>query len=465
MASERKTTFFPQGSPRLFPLAARHPLCLLERRSPGALLLVWSKEMSLRIFSFTRFLRQSSTIAPSRRSLTATRRLGHVLPFALALVMAGCGSGSQSSTAPGGFKTPVPAGPYNTYVGTSPDDAGAGNSFGVWAATVDRTNSYFSDWDVTSGGSINKVVGTFATSGKFLSLTQTNGSSALSIPAGYAFEIPARVAILRPGDSTVPIVAMVPTGCQQISGSVQFNFVSLPTANVNNTPSWNPAAAEAYGSLSLATSGSAWNFSSYKVSTLSGAPASNSGAQLPPGSCGLVGAGDSIYLPVDPSTRLPQNIAIGPTGFYIADQGSFANAANPSQIGILQPSAQLTTSDVLSQNYVGFIFESGADSGSSFPESQIASFGASVPAGQLSGGAYANDDPTQAAASNFLINLGSQDATRNGLYPSVVITNLDFGTTYSGVAVVGNPESKYAIFIIAEDSDNGLPINFLLFQQ
>ena len=37
------------------------------------------------------------------------------------------------------------------------------------------------------------------------------------------------MAILRQGEPTIPVTAMVPTGCPIINGATQFNFVILPT--------------------------------------------------------------------------------------------------------------------------------------------------------------------------------------------------------------------------------------------
>ena len=95
----------------------------------------------------------------------------------------------------------------------------------------------------------------------------------------------------------------------------------------------------------------------------------------------------------------------------------------------------------------------------------MAGFGSSTPAGQLVGGVFANDDPTQPVQTYLTIDLGTQDTTINGLYQNVVITNQITGTIYPAVAVVGNPESKYSILIIGEDMDFSLPLGIYLFQQ
>jgi hypothetical protein len=428
--------------------------------------------MSSWICRVSRLLPQLTTILQSDISLPAFRRYLRFAPVVLILAATACGggSGSSSSSDP---KTPPAAGPFNSYIGTSPFDAtasaigrsGTGNAYGVWDVSFDHTNSGFSVFDVTTQGNNTdfysaEVNGSFAMSGGFLSLTQTNDPLNNPPPAGVAFEIPGRVAILRQGDPTIPVTALVPTGCPSIAATTKFNFVVLPT------DTWAQNTDAAYGSLSIAADGSTWTLTSYQQSTLAGAVAPNSRAKLPPGTCAATVAGTAVFVPSDPTLILPKTIAVGPSGFYIADQGEDVNSnGNPGQIGVMQPSSALTTSDVLSHQYLGFTYEPGADAASLIPETQMASFSASSPAGQLVGGVFPNDDPTQLAATNLVINLGTQDATTSGLYPNVVITNQFTGTTYPAIAVVGNPGGKYAIFIIGEDMDYSLPIGIYLFQK
>jgi len=428
--------------------------------------------MSSWICSISRLLPQSTTEVRGGRILTACRISG-AASLLLILAMAGCGGGSNGSTDPAGLQPPAAAGTFNSYIGTSPFDStttaigssGSGNAYGVWDASFDHSTSAFSAWDVTTQGNNTdaytiKVIGTFTGSGGFLDLTQTNDPLDNPPPAGYALEIPDRVAILRQGDSTIPVTAMVPTGCPSIDGATQFNFVILPT------DSWAQTTDPAYGSLSIANSGTTWNLTSFQQSTLAGGVAPNSGVTLPPGTCAATGAGTAVYVPSSTTLTLPKTVAVGPSGFYIADHGLDVNSnGNPGQLGVIEPSASLTTSDVVSHKYLGFIYEPGADASGLVPETQLAGFSASAPAGELVGGGFANDDTAQPAVKYLTINLGTEDAATHGLYPSVVITNQTTGTTYPAVAVAGNPESKYAIFIIGEDMDYFLPIGIYLFQQ
>jgi hypothetical protein len=79
------------------------------------------------------------------------------------------------------------------------------------------------------------------------------------------------------------------------------------------------------------------------------------------------------------------------------------------------------------------------------------------------GGVFPNDDPTQPPGENVTIDLGTQDANNNGLYPAATITVS--GINFPAAAVVGSLENKYAVFLIAEDTTNNVPLAIYLFQQ
>jgi hypothetical protein len=421
----------------------------------------------------------------------------------LALAMAGCGSsGSKSTTAPAGLQAPAPAALFNSYIGTSPNDSTASevNSTykggGLWTASLNH-NDYtlppcspskpcflFNALDVTtsannSDSNIENLTGVFVSSGGFLSLTETNDPdpSYLNAPAGFALEIPGRAVVLRQGDFTTPLTAMVSDGCPSIHGNTKFNFVTLPTdtSALNTSNPWDPVNDAAYGAISISNSGATWNFATFQQSTLDGVATALSGTALPSGTCAPTAAGTAVFLPWDPKTilsPLPKNLAVGPSGFYIADQGQDINGIGyPGEFGVIQPSAPLATTDVLSHQYIGFIFEPGADGVGAISESQMTSVSPSVPAGQLVATglldcAAGPCNPLQPAATDLAIDLGTQDAKNNGVYPNVSITNLTTGSLpYQGVAVVGKPEGKYAILIIGYDTDYALPLGIYLFQQ
>ena len=140
------------------------------------------------------------------------------------------------------------------------------------------------------------------------------------------------------------------------------------------------------------------------------------------------------------------------------------------------------TSAVIGAQYLGFIYGAGKQdlyplaSNTSGWSSHLASFSysstssgcASLAAqtGTLSngiyGGDYTNDDPTTYTSSNcdFAIDLGTQSTSNYGLYPQATVWmgagyagNIT-GATYSfpAVAIAGQLNGKYAIFVLGVDS-------------
>jgi hypothetical protein len=201
------------------------------------------------------------------------------------------------------------------------------------------------------------------------------------------------------------------------------------------------------------------------------------------------------------------NIWVGPSGFFVADQ-SDPNATGQlgaSVVGVAEPSSALTTKDVASKSYLGFLYETATIASTSYNAAADAntvpvSFGPTTTSGttSITGGEFPSStqfpggDVTQTPNSDTIINLGTQSATYNGLYSSVSITVLDpaqncanyqglgktatsgvnadgyITCTFAGVAVVGKPESKYALFISAYNWAarlGGAPMQIYLLQQ
>jgi hypothetical protein len=134
-------------------------------------------------------------------------------------------------------------------------------------------------------------------------------------------------------------------------------------------------------------------------------------------------------------------------------------------IGIIQPSSALDTGKVVSAKYLGFYYEPGGT-----PVTQLASFGcsgsgcASPPSPTaIIGGVFPNDDPSQPAGQDITIDLGTQDANNNGLYPMATVTVS--GVMFPAAVVVGSLENKYAVFLLAQDTTNNVSLAIYLFQQ
>lgn len=149
--------------------------------------------------------------------------------------------------------------------------------------------------------------------------------------------------------------------------------------------------------------------------------------------------------------------------------GSVSAGGYPGLVGVIQPLSALDTSMVLGNKYVGFRFEPKLSI-----QTQPVAFGpGAAPTLGIVGGAYPNDDLTSVPTTDTTITLGTQDPANNGLYESATITIPDpaqacgSGATcmLPAVAVVGNPDSKFAIFLIAQNRVSNTPIALYLFQQ
>jgi hypothetical protein len=416
----------------------------------------------------------------------------------LALLSTGCGGSGTSNTTVPSQQAPTQPAAYNAYVGTQ----GTGDT---WQVAINHTTNSFSATDFSlqagsggsgGGGGLTGAAGFFngvwVFDGGFLNFTQTNTNPAFQ-PVGFTLEIPNRIAFLRPdyassGQTALmgqPPVAAVPGSCLNITSNETFQFVILPNAN------WQASAQTAYGSFQVATTGNTWNFSNLNQLLLNNSP-SQPGASFSPGLCTAARPGTVISIPPNSAITTNNTLVVGPSGFLIMNQGAGAS----SLVGMLQPTQALSTSSVVSANYLGFISEPNipfpGGPGQPAPNAIVA-FGcpsSGCTSTVLVGGAFplsnpadsTSDDPTQPSASDITIALGNQNATSNGLYDSATITVPDPGQvcpapnsgkdangnticTFPAVAVAGTPENKIAIFVIGQDIVNGSPMGIYLFQE
>lgn len=418
--------------------------------------------------------------------------------LAWALLNLGCGgSGSSNNTPPGQPASSLP-GTYNSYVGTQ----GTGDT---WQISLNqKTNSFMAtdfSLQASSGGagggggltgSAGFFNGVFAFDGGFLNFAQTNTNPTFQ-PTGFAFEIPDRVVFLRPDYAGIgqpisvaqPPVMAVPGSCLNIPNAQMFQFVTLPNAN------WQAGSQIAYGQFQAATAGNTWNFSNLNQVMLNGSTIQPAAA-FSQGTCTAARPGTVISIPPSSTVSTNNTLDVGPSGFMVMNQG----ANTSSLIGMQQPSKALSVSSLVSASYLGFIsapnipFPGGP--GQPAPN-QIASFGcptSGCTSSILVGGGFplsnssdsTSDDPTQPAATNITINLGSQNSGSNGLFdsatitipdPSQVCTGANAGKdangnpvcTFPAIAIAASPENKFAIFVIAQDIVNGSPMGIILLQE
>ena len=418
--------------------------------------------------------------------------------MASALLSTGCGgSGSSNTTVPSQQATPQP-GTYNAYVGTQ----GTGDT---WQLAINHTTNSFSATDfslqagsggIGGGGGLTGAAGFFngvwVFDAGFLNFTQTNTNPAFQ-PLGFTLEIPNRLVFLRPDYASVgqttpmaqPPVAAVPGSCLNIGSNETFQFVTMPNA------SWQAGAQTAYGSFQVATTGNTWNFSSLNQLLLNHS-ANQPGASFSPGLCTASRPGTVISIPPGSTITTNNTLVVGPSGFLIMNQG----AGTSSLVGMAQPTQALNSTSVANANYLGFLSEPNIPfpgGPGQPPPNEIVAFGcpsSGCTSSALVGGAFplsnpsdsTSDDPTQPSATDITIALGNQDPKNNGLYDSATITVPDpnhvctgsnSGTdangnpvcTFPAVAIAGSPESKIAIFVIAQDIVNGSPMGIYLFQE
>ena len=356
-------------------------------------------------------------------------RAASILILAAACLSAACGGKSNLNLTPSGLPPVSQPSQLNSYVGTQGTDPNTGDSGAVWQVTINHTTNSFSASDYAS--QLVPANGLFAFDGGFLNFSQTNPAPAFQAD-GFTIEVPGRVAFFRPGfnsfDSTQGTVttasspvALVPGSCLSLF-NVTFQFVTLPTSK------WTASADMAYGSVQVnnvqpTDSGSTWSFSNLNQFTL--AKTQQSGATLSNGICAQSAIGTVVSIPPSSSNGNTVTVAVGPSGFLIMNNGPNTSGA----VGLIQPSSALNTSSILSANYLGFISEpaipiplSGVPTANQVAFFSCANSACTASGTSLVGGAFPNDDPTQPANANITVNLGTQNATNNGLFDSATVT-------------------------------------------
>ncbi len=426
--------------------------------------------------------------------------IGTATILALALAAAAAVSGCAGSapplivpnpSAPLGLPAPPAAGPVNTYSGVQ--------SPGTWTLTLDNTKNTFSYQPVTYPASPNTpVTGTIQVTNGFTELA-SNGAS-----AGVALEVMGRFAILRPGGvNTAPILAVPQTSCYQLGGRSRFQYVAVPAGAAGDQ-----TTAPIFGNGSVVAStdstGKSWQFQNMQGNVVAG-PASftamcgSAGNQTAISFTGQQSVLSDLWTPFPatvPTASTGSVISIGPTGLFVADQSdpTTPQPTGASVAGVIQPASALSTNDIESKQYLGFVYQGATTIGLNGvpptpPITSPVAFGTT-----LTGGDFPNDDVTQAPNSDMSITLGKQDATYNGLYLNISVTVSDPGQncanftgypagvapisginaqgyntcTFPGIAVAGNPEGKYTIFVNTYNWAarlGGAPMQIYLLQQ
>lgn len=395
-----------------------------------------------------------------------------------------CGGASPKGTAFGLPGAPPQAGPVNSYVGkpgNSPSDSS------LWGVTINRSNNTYTYGPLDA--SAPPTTGSFASlNGGFMVLLNENGYQ-----SGLALEIPGQAIVLRPGNSATSLVyAVQQASCFSIGGNVKFLF--------SFSPGLIASSGAVFGRTYASTNsdGSSWQFNNQTqyqapdgknvpaAADFPGYPSSYSGACTASNGSATVASAPLSYFSNNTSYPLPSQYVISPAGFLFANQ-SYANVPpalwpypNVSVSGVSEPLSQLSIKNVATANYVGFLLEANASSGTY--RSQVVGFGnAPISGTSMIGGTFPNEDPSAGQLGNMRITFGSQDPLNNGLYYLAKLTipydggmttcptplpsaNGALACTYNAIATVGQPIGSYAIMLTAFDP-NGNQKTLVLFEQ
>jgi hypothetical protein len=299
-----------------------------------------------------------------------------------------------------------------------------------------------------------------------------------------------------------PFTPMVPAvTCPSMKSAETFLFVTLPAPLITTgttLDTWNPQLETAYGSVDISASGSTVTLANIKQYILGGGTPSNGPAASVMGACSPTVYGNTVAIPPNPTITTagsgeisPQALmGIGPSGLLVEDNGSaghgnsapyYENAlgAGTGAIGLPKPSSAVDTSSLVSAQYLGFFYGSGLSGPTPNWSSSVASFGfSSLPSTcaavapqtptMLYGGDFAGNNPSADTVQlgggfgncDFAIDLGTQNPSNNGLFPTATIyVGSNFATNTTGnrynfpaIAIAGQLNGKFAIFLIGEDT-------------
>lgn len=322
---------------------------------------------------------------------------------------------------------------------------------------------------------------------------------------GFAVELAnqAGALIQIAGQPVAPLVAA--TQCPNSKTALTYQFITIPAGRIDSSmngsqpPFWDPTKNTAYGSVDITSDGTNVTFDNIHQYTfpsagITGPPAQPSKSPKT-GLCGATALGNTISVPgqlittspgIDSNTSPQATIGIGPTGLLLEDNGIGNNSTyedvlgdGTGAVGLPKPSNPLDTNNLRGAQYLGFVYGAGVFSGNvtapsngwsshpvSFGSSTTPSSCANVVANTgatIYGGDFTNDDPSTSpdgfGNSNLAIDLGKQDASNDGLFPSATIclgasyAANTTGKTYSfpAVAIAGQLNGKYAIFVLGVD--------------
>jgi hypothetical protein len=464
-----------------------------------------------------------------RRGPIAAAGCALALAAALVATVAGCSGVDKSSSSTGTSSSTT--NPWQLYFSPQmANDAQSTYAIDTSQNTFVRSTYSPSGQTVTDSGSLSalsgQIVGLGVTYIGALDNSYTIPSGSSAITGSYAVQVPgqaALVAVNTPqvsgslGDipATSYFSPAVPTTvCPNLSSAQTFNFVTIPKTLAGPQvttiipAAWNPQLETAFGTVQVATSGTAVEFSNISQFTLPPANGGSPGAPSvsPPSSAATVCAqsdyGDVMSVPVTSTiTYTGQNetatysavVGIGPSGFLVedADVLPFGVTATPNPngtpynnllgagygaIGLPQPGSDITDNAVGAQ-YQGFFYSPSGFAemgyfGVSNPTTACSTLTAQMAAVNLTPSAntiYGGEYPLNGSGSSvpgtpicdFAIDLGQPSQSGgNGLYTSATLyvggafpeNGKGALYTFPAAAIAGQLGGKNAILVIGADT-------------
>jgi hypothetical protein len=408
-------------------------------------------------------------------------------------VASGCGGKNQTPLV--GLPGAPPTGDVNSYVG-QPGDSPSSNS--LWSVTIDRSNNTYS-YGPTSGGTPATTGSIAVLNNNFIVLLGPNGYQ-----NGLAVEVPGQAVILRPGDSTEPLVfAVQQTSCFSIGGNVKFLYALSPGISGPSDPF--------FGRIYAATNSdkSDWQFNNqtnyvspyqFEVESKSDVPSAADFPGYPADFSATCNAAQGVatvsatplaYFNDGATTfSVPTQFVISPAGMFFENQ-NYTNVPstegwqyqNISAWGLGESPTPVSVGVAATASYAGFLFETDFSSASF--RTRLVGFGnAPISGTVMNGGTFPNEDPTQLPDINMSVTFNAEDPLNNGLYYAAKLTIpndapstftgscLTYGVsqtgsstcTNDGVAIVGDQNGVYTIIMSASDA-SGNQKTLVLFEQ
>lgn len=174
-----------------------------------------------------------------------------------------------------------------------------------------------------------------------LTIASTDDPSVTVGQSAYALELPGTALLLKPmGADTKPPIVAASLGGNPAGPQVSFNFVAVPSAT------YNAVSDQAYGHVTFAVTGNAYNGTSKRFAI--------DGTALADGPSNFIGNG-GLMTDVSGPGGAQATGAMTPSGVCVLDYGP----NNGGVIGVIQPSSNVNLADLGTRSFRGFLINQG----------------------------------------------------------------------------------------------------------